>query len=119
MAALGNNYLIEIDSGFTTVGGTSCAAPVFAGLVALLNADRLEANGKTLGFLNPLLYKMQADQPNTFQDVTVGDNKCTEAGCATTCKGYTAAKGWDAVTGLGTPNYKNMVAYIKNMDGRS
>ena len=59
---------------------------------------------------------MHASTPDTFTDITKGDNKCTEAGCASTCQGYSATKGWDAVTGLGTPNYTNMLAYIQKMD---
>ncbi len=52
--------------------------------------------------MNPLLYKMWSDDPTLFNDITVGDNICTEKGCAPTCKGFKATKGWDPVTGLGT-----------------
>eukprot|EP00966_Prymnesium_polylepis_P301467 6965172-Prymnesium_polylepis.3 len=55
-----------------------------------------------------LLYKMHASQPSTFTDVTKGDNKCTESGCFASCKGYEATKGWDPVTGLGTPKYNEV-----------
>ena len=65
--------------------------------------------------MNPLLYKMFADNPAAFNDITVGDNICTEAGCSRSCKGYYAAPGWDPVTGLGTPNYPTMLAYIEEL----
>jgi len=116
VAALGNNYLIQIQGEIQPVGGTSCAAPAFAGVVSLLNTHRLSSGGKPLGFLNPFLYQMHAAAPDAYTDITDGDNKCTESGCFASCKGYEATKGWDPVTGLGTPVYSNMLAYLKKMD---
>eukprot|EP01128_Nolandella_sp_AFSM9_P004486 TRINITY_DN2017_c0_g3_i1.p1 TRINITY_DN2017_c0_g3~~TRINITY_DN2017_c0_g3_i1.p1 ORF type:complete len:557 (-),score=158.23 TRINITY_DN2017_c0_g3_i1:103-1773(-) len=85
----------------TLVGGTSCAAPAFAGVVALIN-DALIANGKKpVGFLNPALYSFPAE---AFVDITEGSNGY---GC---CPGFPAAKGWDPVTGLGGPNYPALLA---------
>ncbi len=72
------------------VGGTSAVAPLYAGLLARLN-QRL---GRSVGYLNPLLYQKLA--PAAFCDVTVGRNDCA----GTT--GYAAAKGWDACTGWGS-----------------
>lgn len=66
-----------------------------------------------LGFLNPLLYKMAAACPNCFNDITTGDNICTEDGCSSSCYGFTCTKGWDPVSGLGSPHYPNMLNYIK------
>jgi len=77
------------------VDGTSCSTPIFAGLVALLN-DRLIAAGKSpLGFLNPWLYA----NPTALTDITSGSNP----GCVS--NGFSAKAGWDAVTGLGSPNF--------------
>ena len=59
---------------------------------------------------------MAAKQANTFTDITSGNNICTEEGCAASCEGYTATTGWDAVTGLGTPKYDHMLAYLKAQD---
>ncbi|KAF8142689.1 family S53 protease [Mycena galopus ATCC 62051] len=79
------------------VNGTSCATPIFASIIALVN-DRLLAAGKpVLGFLNPFLYS--AAGRAAFTDVTSGTNP----GCNTA--GFSASKGWDPVTGLGTPNF--------------
>jgi subtilase family serine protease len=71
------------------VGGTSVGTPIWAGIAAL--AD--QAAGKSLGFLNPLLYEL-ATGPNAsslFHEVTEGSN------------GYSAGPGWNPVTGEGTP----------------
>eukprot|EP01009_Symbiontida_sp_KSa7_P007303 NODE_4061_length_363_cov_247.974522_g3481_i0.p1 GENE.NODE_4061_length_363_cov_247.974522_g3481_i0~~NODE_4061_length_363_cov_247.974522_g3481_i0.p1 ORF type:complete len:106 (+),score=21.83 NODE_4061_length_363_cov_247.974522_g3481_i0:25-318(+) len=91
------------------VSGTSCASPTFAGVVGLLNDARLKAGKKPLGFLNPLMYKIARTHADAFIDVQKGDN-----GQFLSCDGYgfTAAKGWDPVTGLGAPNYENLVKYI-------
>ena len=71
------------------IGGTSAVAPLWAGLVAGLNAKR----GKPLGFVHAALYA----HPAAFRDVTSGDNKSGSIG-------YTAAAGWDPCTGLGSPS---------------
>jgi subtilase family serine protease len=82
-----------------TVGGTSCSTPQWAGLVAI--ADQI--SGSDLGFINPGLYKIGSDPIRyaaDFFDVTQGNN----GAFAPTIPGYSASQGWDAVTGLGTPN---------------
>ncbi|KAF7974910.1 hypothetical protein HWV62_11073 [Athelia sp. TMB] len=77
------------------VAGTSCATPISASTIALLN-DQLIAAGKSpLGFLNPWLYA----NPSALNDITSGSNP----GCDT--NGFSAGTGWDPVTGLGSPNY--------------
>ena len=105
VAALGHNYFIYLGGSVTSVDGTSAATPVMAGIVANLNAWRL-ANGKpVLGFLNPLLYAIYAKDASAFNDIVQGDNSCTEDACPCPANtGFSAAPGWDAATGLGTPN---------------
>jgi tripeptidyl-peptidase-1 len=74
--------------------GTSASTPVFSAIIALLN-DALIANGRSpMGFLNPWLYKKGME---AFVDVTSG----SAVGCNST--GFPAVKGWDAVSGFGTP----------------
>ena len=98
VSALGQN-LATIFLGKTYgIGGTSASAPIFASIINLLNEERLQAGKKPIGFLNPVLYK----NPGMFNDVTQGSNP----GCGT--NGFPASKGWDPVTGLGTPNYEKM-----------
>jgi tripeptidyl-peptidase-1 len=117
IAAMGNNFLIYMQTfgGWSGVGGTSASTPTVAGIAAYLNDLSYTKKGKPLGFLNPLLYQMHAEAPEAFTDVTVGDNKCTEDGCFPTCKGYLATKGWDPVTGLGTPVADKMLAYVQKL----
>jgi len=113
IAAFGSNVLIE-SGGIEAVGGTSCSCPICAGLFAMLNGQVIQKTGKPLGFLNPLIYQMAAAQPATFSDITVGNNICTEGGCASSCKGFQCTKGWDPVTGLGTPVYTAIQQYLAN-----
>ncbi|KAI0739577.1 peptidase S8/S53 domain-containing protein [Daedaleopsis nitida] len=89
---------------FYAVNGTSAAAPAFAGVVALLNAQRRAAALPPLGFLNPLLYAPAAAR--AFNDVALGSNP----GCGT--DGFPARAGWDPVTGLGTPAYNRLLAVV-------
>jgi len=115
VSALGNNFLIYIMGSWSLVGGTSASAPTFAGVCAYMNDVSIKETGKPLGFLNPLLYQMHEAAPDAFTDVTMGDNKCTEYGCAASCKGYEAAKGWDPVSGLGTPVADKMISYVLSL----
>lgn len=80
------------------VGGTSAASPLWAGVAAI--ADQMA--GHPLGFLNARLYKVEASSSGAkaFDDITTGNNSSTDANV----QGYSATTGWDAVTGLGTPN---------------
>ncbi|GAM22530.1 hypothetical protein SAMD00019534_057050 [Acytostelium subglobosum LB1] len=110
VSVVGHNYMIYLN-GPTFVDGTTCATPTFAGMVALLNSYRLSMNKSTLGFLNPLLYSAPS---SCFNDITIGNNKCTQV-CCTTDAGYTATAGWDPVSGLGTPRFKNLLAYIDTL----
>jgi len=112
VSALGHNYPILAGNQWIPVDGTSCSSPVFAGYIALANAMRLAAGKKVLGFLPPAIYQVAAKTPTAFQDITKGDNKCTENGCRPTCTGYTAIAGWDAATGLGTPHGPELVAAL-------
>lgn len=112
LAAMGNNFLVYMSGSWSQVGGTSASAPTVAGIIAHLNDLSYQKTGKTLGFMNQLLYQMHEEAPGAYTDVTVGDNKCTESYCSASCKGYVAAKGWDPVTGLGTPVADKMLAYV-------
>merc|ERR1712176_1262623 len=116
VAALGNGFAVYLNmyGGWTTVGGTSASSPTFAAIAGYLNSAAVNKTGKPLGFLNPLLYKMAEAKPSAFTDIVVGDNKCTEDGCFSTCKGYECTKGWDPVTGLGTPVLTEMLSYVES-----
>ncbi len=78
-------YEVIVDGSATVIGGTSAVAPLWAGLIARINANA----GKNVGFVNPQLYAM----PSALRDITSGDNGA-----------YVAGSGWDACTGLGSPD---------------
>jgi hypothetical protein len=101
------------ESGWTTIGGTSSAAPMWAAMLAEIAASGpagtacsglpLRAGGTDLGFVNPLLYAVAAqDYPTSFHDITIGDNDAFGLGL-----GYSAGPGYDPVTGLGSPILTN------------
>lgn len=84
-ASPNTGYNILVDGQQEVVGGTSAVAPLWAGLIALINQQR----GTPVGFANPTLYA----NPSAFHDITSGNNGAFNAG-----------PGWDACTGLGSPN---------------
>jgi kumamolisin len=86
-----SGYVVRVDGSDTVIGGTSAVAPLWAGLIAIINAQ----SGKPVGFANPTLYS----NPSAMNDVTEGDNGA-----------FQAASGWDATTGLGTPNGAKIAA---------
>jgi hypothetical protein len=75
-------------------------------MITLLNDIRLPQGKSPLGFIDPLLYQM--DSSCFSDDITEGSNCCKVLfePCAKT--GISAAKGWDPVTGLGSPNFAKM-----------
>ena len=81
-------YNVVVDGKAEVIGGTSAAAPLWAGLFALVN----EAAGKAVGQPHTVLY----GNPAAFNDVVKGNNKSGRIG-------YSATTGSDACTGLGTP----------------
>jgi kumamolisin len=80
-------YQTLVDGSPQVVGGTSAVAPLWAGLVALLN----QSLAAPLGFANPRLYELLGTA--AFHDITSGSNGS-----------YSAAPGWDACSGLGSPD---------------
>lgn len=108
VAAYSENVLVFISGIVQPIGGTSCASPIVAGLVSLLNDKLLTAGKKPLGFLNPLLYSTYKTQSNIFSPVTSGSNA---QGC---CPGFQANPngGWCPITGMGVPNFVNLAAAI-------
>jgi len=107
VSAIGHNLMVVLNDAWTPVDGTSASAPIFAGVVSLLNDIRLSNNMAPLGFMNPLLYQIAKDTPQAFYDVTVGNTRCGAYGYTPTCcdAAFTAMPGYDPVGGLGTPNF--------------
>ena len=94
-------------------GGTSFAAPVFSGLLAVLNQAK-HATGQ--GNVNPTLYSLASNATtyaSAFHDVTMGTNACTAGTSycdAAGESGYTAGTGYDEASGLGSIDFANLVA---------
>jgi len=94
-------------------GGSSAAAPQWAAIVAL--ADQL--GRRRIGFMNDALYSLAhgSRYDYVFHDVTRGNNTVSVAGSdnnTVRITGYAAGKGWDAVTGLGSPNVVHLLKYL-------
>jgi len=79
------------------IGGTSASSPLWAGIMTIAN----QMAGRPLGFINPALYMVGTSDKarQDFRDITSGDNSNSGAGV----QGFTAALGWDPVTGFGAP----------------
>lgn len=89
------------DGSWSTAGGTSAAAPMWAALIAIAN----QMAGHPLGFINPAIYQIgtSARYQQDFHDITSGNNSIGEV------IGFNAIAGWDPVTGFGTPNAVNLL----------
>jgi subtilase family serine protease len=87
-----NGYVLYYDGAIISLGGTSASTPVMAGMIARFKA--LTGKSKSSAQYNSLFYA----NPDSFYDITSGDN-ATEIS-----DGYSATVGWDAVTGLGSPD---------------
>jgi len=115
VAACGRNFVVVLGKEYVPVDGTSCAAPTFAAVVSLLNGLRLANGSAPLGFLNPYLYAMGQYDPNSFNDIVMGNNQCGED-IRNCCKyGFNAEIGWDPMTGFGTPNFASIVPLLKTI----
>ena len=82
-----SGYQVRVDGHNLVIGGTSAVAPLWAGLIALMN----QKLPKPVGYLNPLIYGSLSGQ-GLFNDITSGNNGS-----------YSAQSGWDACTGWGSP----------------
>ena len=80
-------------------GGTSFAAPMWAGYLALVNQQAVANTGKPVGFINPTLYSIGAGSSyhTDFHDITSGSN------------GFSATAGYDLATGWGSPNGAGLI----------
>ncbi|KAI1642479.1 tripeptidyl-peptidase [Daldinia loculata] len=107
VAAQGSRFIV-IDKGRSALlSGTSASSPVFAGVVALLNAARKSQGQPPLGFLNPWLYNNSA----ALIDITSGyGSGCSGNSAFRNGARWNATAGWDPVTGLGTPDFGKLLA---------
>ena len=90
-------YAIRVDGQEMVIGGTSAVAPLWAGLVAVMNQKK----GKPVGYLNPLLYAAPIAGSAALRDITAGNNGA-----------WKARKGWDPCTGWGSPDGAKLLAAL-------
>ena len=81
------------EAGWRTIGGTSAAAPLWAGIQALMQEAASEQGIEALGFMPPRYYRIAQSDPAAFNDVVRGGNLVDQA-----------TPGWDFATGVGSPN---------------
>jgi hypothetical protein len=99
-------YVIYNNGSTNSIGGTSCAAPLWAGFTALVN-QQAEANGQpAVGFINPAIYTIGTGTTYAacFHDIITGNNKTYYSQSQ-----FSAVSGYDLCTGWGTPNGTNLI----------
>jgi len=105
-AAVNGGVLVDYNGKFSLFGGTSAGSPQWAGMVALAN----QYHGHRIGFLNPLVYGVsKTSYATTFHDIIAGNNSFYYLDGSLRITGYSAQKGWDAATGLGSPIASTLV----------
>lgn len=99
-------------SGWFGGGGTSASGPLAGGLFTQLNNVRLATANKTMGFLNPFLYQ----NSDCFLDITQGvSDPYPNHPDPYPNLGWHAAKGWDPISGLGSPNFECLVNRVEKL----
>jgi len=96
-------YQVLVDGQKGVIGGTSAVAPLWAGLISLLNQHL----GRAIGYLNPLLYSLPGAS-GAFHDIITGNNDISGKNGA-----YKAGPGWDACTGWGSPDGTKLLSALK------
>ncbi len=102
VALTANQVYSTYDNGSAgSTGGTSCAAPLWAGFMALVNQQAASLGNASVGFINPAVFAIShtANYANCFHDTTAGNNAWSSSGGK-----FAAVAGYDLATGLGTPN---------------
>ena len=109
-AAVFNGVIVVFDGNFYRFGGTSAGSPQWAAIIAIV--DQLAH--RRAGNINPALYLLARlkGSANPFHDIADGSNNTVPDVDGTTITGFTAVKGYDMATGLGTPNIDALVKAI-------
>jgi subtilase family serine protease len=107
VALTADNIYVSYGNGTSgTFGGTSCAAPLWAGLAALMNQQSLSRGGSAIGFVNPAVYAIGSSPAfNTnYHDITTGNNTWPSSP-----NSFYAVVGYDLCTGWGTPAGQGLI----------
>lgn len=110
VAWIANNVYVRYGNGTSgNFGGTSCAAPCWAGLAALINQQSTSLGRAPVGFVNPALYTLGqgANYNSVFHDITTGNNEWSGSP-----NEFSAVAGYDLCTGWGTPAGQNLIDAI-------
>ena len=101
-----NVYVIADNGSPFSVGGTSCATPLWAALIALVNQQAAAGSNSPAGFINPAVYMIgtDPDYAASFHDITTGNNAWSGSSGL-----FPAAPGYDLCTGWGTPAGTNLI----------
>lgn len=107
-----NVYVIYGNGQAGAFGGTSCATPLWAGFIALVNQLALTNGEPTVGFINPVVYGMgkgsnYLSYTSLFHDITTGNNESTRSPSR-----FAAVPGYDLCTGWGTPTGSNLISAL-------
>ncbi|PNY21226.1 Uncharacterized protein TCAP_07270 [Tolypocladium capitatum] len=105
ISAVGTQFMTIVNGQPMMLDGTSASTPVFAALIALVNDARLRQGKMVLGWLNRTLYSPKVQ--SVLRDITSGQSMSCVFSDGSQPGGWPATKGWDAITGLGTPGNFN------------
>ena len=107
VAANAAGYRMIVGGKEIPVSGTSAVAPLWAGMIALINQSLIEKGGNSVGFLNTLIYGLAGS--GAFKDIVEGNNDIDG-----TLKKYSATAGWDACTGIGSPDGMKLLQALES-----
>jgi uncharacterized repeat protein (TIGR03803 family) len=111
VALVADNVSVEVFGEEENVGGTSCAAPLWAAFTALVNQKSVTQGGPTAGFVNPAIYSLgeQSAYENEFHDIETGGNTSSSSPTK-----FFAVQGYDLCTGWGTPAGAALISALAN-----
>ena len=112
ISAAGAHFASFAGGDMISVSSTAASTSVVAGMLSLINSLRLKNGRRSVGWINPIIYGFSGSFMN---DITVGKNNCNkwEECCE---EGFSAAPGWDPVSGLGSIDFKRFKKFMMNLD---
>jgi len=116
VALTADNVYVRADGQDLDEAGTSCAAPLWAGFMALVNQQAAASGRPPVGFLNPAIYAigLGAGYNAAFHDITTGNNTSSSSPTK-----FYAVTGYDLCTGWGTPSGQSLINALANPDALS
>jgi hypothetical protein len=111
VALTADNIYVRADGSDYSVGGTSCASPLWAGFAALINQQAATTGQPPVGFVNPAIYAIGkgTNYNSAFHDITTGNNESPSSPTK-----FSAVSGYDLCTGWGTPAGQGLINALAN-----